>query len=49
MKYAVGVALCGMICIASFTKIGAGVRAMLRFSLSNFRCCNIGITDGRDL
>jgi hypothetical protein len=49
MNYAVGVAVCGMICIASFAKIGTGVRAMLTFSLSNFRGCNIGITDGRDL
>jgi hypothetical protein len=46
---AVEMALCCIICIPSFTKIGTGVRAKLRFSLRNFRGCNIGINDWRDL
>jgi hypothetical protein len=42
-------ALCGMICIPSFMKIGRGILAQLRFGLRNLRCCNVGIIDGRDL
>jgi hypothetical protein len=30
-------------------KIGAGVQAMLRFNLRSIHCCNVGITDVRDL
>jgi hypothetical protein len=39
----------GMIYIPSFMKVGAGVQAILRFCLTNFRGFNVGITDGRDL
>jgi hypothetical protein len=38
-----------MIFLASFMKIGTGVQAILRVCFSNLKCCNIGITDGRDL
>jgi hypothetical protein len=38
----------GMICIPSFMKIGTGVQAIL-FRLRNLRCCNVGITDGRNI
>jgi hypothetical protein len=40
---------CGMINILSFMSIYAGVQAILRFNLRNFRGSNVGITDGRDL
>jgi hypothetical protein len=30
-------------------KIGTAVQAILRFFLSHFKGCNVGITDGRDL
>jgi hypothetical protein len=30
-------------------KNGAGIQAVLRFSLRNLRGCNVGIADGRDL
>jgi hypothetical protein len=46
MKYAVEMASGGMINVSSFTNIYTGVQAILRFCLSNFRCCNVGITDG---
>jgi hypothetical protein len=49
MKYAVEMASCGMIYKQSFIKIGTRIQAMLRFCLSNFKCCKVGITDGRDL
>jgi hypothetical protein len=49
MKYAVDTAPGGMTYITSFMKIGTGVRAILRFCLSNLRGCNVGITDRRDL
>jgi hypothetical protein len=39
----------GMAYMPSVTKIGAGVPAILRFNLSNFRSYNIGITDVGDL
>jgi uncharacterized protein YraI len=39
----------GIIYIPSFMKIGTGVQALLRFCLRNFRGCNVGITDGRDI
>jgi hypothetical protein len=35
--------------IPSFMKMGTGVQAVLRIYLNNFRRCNIGITDGRNL
>jgi hypothetical protein len=49
MKCVVEMASYGMIYIASFMKIGTSVQAILRFSLSNFKGCNVGITDGRDV
>jgi hypothetical protein len=33
----------------SFMKIGKGIEAILRSDLSNLRCCDVGITDGRDI
>jgi hypothetical protein len=39
----------GMIYIQSFLKIYTGVQAVLKFCLSSFNGCNIGITDGRYL
>jgi hypothetical protein len=47
--YATKMTSYGMIYIQSFIKIGTGVQAILRFCLINFRGCNAGITDGRDL
>jgi hypothetical protein len=49
MNYVVEIASCGTIYLISFIKIGKGVQAILRFGLSNFKGCNVGITDGRDL
>jgi hypothetical protein len=42
MKYAAGMASCGVICLPSFMKIGTGVQAVLRFGLRNLRGCNVG-------
>jgi hypothetical protein len=42
-------ASCGMIYIPSFMKIDTGIQAILRFYIGNFRGCNVGITDERDL
>jgi hypothetical protein len=39
----------GMICVPSLINIDTGVQAILRLCFRNFRGCNIGITDGRDL
>jgi hypothetical protein len=46
MQYAVEMASYGIIhvCIPSFMKVSTGIQAMLRFSLSNLRGCNVGIT-----
>jgi uncharacterized protein YraI len=49
MKCTFEMASGGTICIPSFMKIGRGVQAVLRFCLRNFRGCNAGITDGKDL
>jgi hypothetical protein len=49
INYTTEMVSCGMIYIFSFMKIETGVQAILRSCLSNFRSCNIGITDGRDL
>jgi hypothetical protein len=49
MKYAVEVALCDMMHIPNFMKIGIGFQAILRFCLRNLRGCNVGIIDGRGL
>jgi hypothetical protein len=45
MDYAVKMASRGMIYMPSFTKINAGVQAILRLSLRNLRVCNVGFTD----
>jgi hypothetical protein len=47
--YAVEMASGGMIYIPSFMKIDTGVQAIRNVFLSNFRGCNVGIADGRDL
>jgi hypothetical protein len=49
MKYAVGMASCGMIYVSSFMKTSTGVQAILRFCLRNVRGCNVSVTDGKDL
>jgi uncharacterized protein YraI len=49
MKYVVEMGSSGTIYIPNFMRIGTGVQAILRFCLSNFRGCNVGISDGRDL
>jgi hypothetical protein len=49
MKYAVGIASCGMICLPSFKKNRKGVQATIMFCLRNLRGCNVGIIDGEDL
>jgi hypothetical protein len=38
-----------LIHIISFMKIGTGVQTILKFCPSNFKGCNAGITDRRDL
>jgi hypothetical protein len=35
-----------MIYKPNFMKIGVGIEKILRFRLSNFGGCNVGITDG---
>jgi hypothetical protein len=49
MMYDVEMALCYVICLPIFMKIGTGVQAILRFCLRNLKGCNVGITDRRDL
>jgi hypothetical protein len=49
MMYAIEMAVCGMINIPSFRKLGTGVQAILRLCLSNLNGCDVGINDGRDL
>jgi hypothetical protein len=49
MMYIVEMASCGMIYLPRFLKIGTGIQAILGFYLSNFKGCNFGITEGRDL
>jgi hypothetical protein len=49
MKYAVEMASGGMIYIPSFMMIGSGIQVILRLLSKNFRGCNVGIIDGRDL
>jgi hypothetical protein len=41
-------ALCGMIYISSFKKIGRGLQATSRFCLSKLNGCDLRVTDGRD-
>jgi hypothetical protein len=45
MKYAVEMASDGMTYVPSVMKVGAGVQAMLSFSLRILKDCYIGITD----
>jgi hypothetical protein len=40
---------CGITYTPSFVKTGRGVQAILRFYLRNFRICNVGIANGKDL
>jgi hypothetical protein len=39
----------GIVFLSSFTKIGAGVQAILRHFLNNLNGCNIGVTVGNEL
>jgi hypothetical protein len=48
MAYVTEMALCGIIYIPSFMKIGIDVQALLRFCLRNLRGSNAGFTDSRD-
>jgi hypothetical protein len=47
--YAIEMPSCGMIFLQSFTKIGTGIQAILRFCFSNLNGYNIGIIDGKEL
>jgi hypothetical protein len=47
--YAIEMGSGGMIYIPCFMKTGTGMQAIFRFCLRNFKGCNVGITDGRDL
>jgi hypothetical protein len=49
MKSHVAMALCGMMYVPSFVKIGTGIQATLRFCHRNLRDCNAGNTVWRDL
>jgi hypothetical protein len=49
VMYIVEMALCGMIYIQSFMKLGIGVQAILSFGFRNLWGCNVIITDMRDL
>jgi uncharacterized protein YraI len=51
MIYAVEVASGVIIytCLPSFMKIATGFQAVLRFCLRDFKGCNVGITEGRNL
>jgi hypothetical protein len=49
MVYAVEMALYDMIYLPSSMKIGTGVKAKLRFRISNLNGYNVGITEGREL
>jgi hypothetical protein len=40
------IALCGIMYLPSLVKIDTGVQVIIRFSLSKFRGCNVGITNG---
>jgi hypothetical protein len=46
MKCAVKMGLGGMIYIQHFMKTGTGVQ---EYCLSNFNCCTVGITKGRNV
>jgi hypothetical protein len=49
MMYEINMTSGGMIYIPSFMKNHARFEAILRFSFSNLKSCNVGITDGRYL
>jgi hypothetical protein len=42
-------ASCGMIYLPSFMKFGTGVQSSFKVLSQQFECCNVGITNGRDL
>jgi hypothetical protein len=49
MEYVVKMTSYGMLYIPSFMKVGTCFEGILRFCLRNLKCCNVGITDDRDL
>jgi hypothetical protein len=49
MKYAIEMASGGIYYILSFMKFHTDIQAIIRFCLSNFKGCNVGIIDGWDL
>jgi hypothetical protein len=49
MECTVEMGLVSVICIPGFMKIVASVEGILRFCLSNFKGCNVGITGGSNL
>jgi hypothetical protein len=49
MIYSTELALHDKIHFRSFMKIGTGVQAILRFCINNFKCCNVGINDLKEL
>jgi hypothetical protein len=42
-------AVCGLIYISSYMKIGIDIQAILRFDFVNLRGCNVGVADGSNL
>jgi hypothetical protein len=49
MKHDVDMVSCGIIYVPSVMKICKGIQAVLRSCPRNFRGCNVGITDGKNL
>jgi hypothetical protein len=49
MEYAVKMASYDMIYMSRFMGVGTCFEGILRFCLRNLKCCNVGITDDRDL
>jgi hypothetical protein len=49
MMHVVEMPSCGLIVLPSFIKIGADVKAVLRFCLNSLNFCNVGITDEKEL
>jgi hypothetical protein len=45
MMYIVEMASCELINLTSYMMMATDVQAMLRFCLSNYKDCNVGITD----
>jgi hypothetical protein len=48
-EVSLGMILCGIVHTPNFMKNGICVQARLRYYLLNFRCFNVGITNGRDI